>query len=155
MKKFQALGAGYDPLVAGDKKIIPSIGNVFRNGQTVHVYFQVYGAAANPRNEKPAIETYLMLLKDNARILESQPQLVQDWTKETASPGGGRGALLEALRGRGGVAGLAMTDRKGEATVAISLPLKTLKKGTYTLQIHMRDLIADVNLFRRVPIVIQ
>jgi hypothetical protein len=48
-----------------------------------------------------------------------------------------------------------MADRKGEATVAISLPLKTLKKGTYTLQIHVRDLIADVNLFRRVPIVIQ
>jgi VWFA-related protein len=160
MRKFQALGAGYDPLVTGDKKIIPSIGNVFRNGQTVHVYFQVYGAAASPRNEKPAIETYLMLLKDNARILESQPQLVQDWTKERGSPGGGRGALLEALRGRGGrgpggAAGSTMADRKGEATVAISLPLKTLKKGTYTLQIHVRDLIADVNLFRRVPIVIQ
>ena len=93
-------------------------------------------------------------------ILESQPQLVQDWTKERSSPGGGRGALLEALRGRGGrgrggAAGSTMANRKGEATVAISLPLKTLKKGTYTLQIHVRDLIVDVNLFRRVPIVIQ
>ena len=46
-------------------------------------------------------------------------------------------------------------DREGEATVAISLPLKNLKKGTYTLQIHVRDIISDTNLFRRVPIVIQ
>ena len=46
-------------------------------------------------------------------------------------------------------------DRKGESTVAISLPLKNLKKGTYTLQIHVRDTIADVNRFERVPIVIQ
>ena len=46
-------------------------------------------------------------------------------------------------------------ERKGESTVAISLPLKNLKQGTYTLQIHVRDAIADVNLFQRVPIVIQ
>jgi septal ring-binding cell division protein DamX len=46
-------------------------------------------------------------------------------------------------------------ERKGEATVAISLPLRSFKKGTYTLQIHARDAIADVNQFLRVPIVIQ
>jgi hypothetical protein len=46
-------------------------------------------------------------------------------------------------------------ERKGEATVAISLPLKNLKRGTYTLQVHVRDTIADTNLFQRVPIVIQ
>ena len=53
------------------------------------------------------------------------------------------------------MAGLPTEDREGEATVAISLPLKNLKKGTYTLQIHVRDVVSDTNLFRRVPIVIQ
>jgi hypothetical protein len=63
---------------------------------------------------------------------------------------GGRGPGV--LGGRGA---LPQEDRKGEATVAISMPLKSLKKGTYTLQILVRDTIADVNIFRRVPIVIQ
>jgi len=48
-----------------------------------------------------------------------------------------------------------MLRREGEATVAISLPLKNLKRGTYILQIHVRDTIAEQNLFHRVPIVIQ
>jgi hypothetical protein len=56
----------------------------------------------------------------------------------------------------GGPPGMLTAEpRKGETTVAISLPLKNLKKGTYTLQVHVRDAIADVNQFQRVPIVIQ
>ncbi len=47
-----------------------------------------------------------------------------------------------------------MEPRKGEAAVAISLPLRNLKKGSYILQIHLRDTIADVNQFERVPLVI-
>ncbi|MGA2263337.1 MAG: hypothetical protein ABSH28_18120, partial [Acidobacteriota bacterium] len=66
---------------------------------------------------------------------------------------GGRGG--QGRPGGPGGGGAAMEDRKGEATVAISLPLKSLKKGTYTLQIHVRDTISDTNLFRRIPIVIQ
>jgi hypothetical protein len=46
-------------------------------------------------------------------------------------------------------------ERKGEATVAISLPLRNLKKGEYILQIHVRDVIADINQFHRLPVVIQ
>ncbi len=70
--------------------------------------------------------------------------------------GGDRGGQGPRAAGVSGARGALPTeDRKGEATVAISLPLKSLKKGTYTLQIHVRDAISDVNLFRRVPIVIQ
>jgi hypothetical protein len=46
-------------------------------------------------------------------------------------------------------------ERKGESIVAISLPLRNLQKGVYTLQIHVRDVIADVNRFERVPLVIE
>ena len=46
-------------------------------------------------------------------------------------------------------------DRKGETTVAINLPIKNLKRGTYTLQVHVRDTVADVNRFHRIPIVIE
>jgi len=177
MRRFQELGIAYDPLVVGNRKVVPSIGNIFLNRQTVYVFFQVYGAAEDQKSQKPSVETYLTLLKDNTKIMESQPELVQDWTKETVAfggrggpgPGGGPGAGgMGGIRGmgRGDMGGraaggpgargaLPTEDRKGEATVAISLPLKSLKKGTYTLQIHVRDTIADINIFRRVPIVIQ
>lgn len=73
---------------------------------------------------------------------------------------GGRGGMDFPGRGDfgrgGGPPGMsAFGERKGEATVAISLPLRNLKKGAYTLQVHVRDAIADVNRFQRVPIVIQ
>jgi len=45
-------------------------------------------------------------------------------------------------------------ERKGEVPVAISLPLKDLKRGTYTLQVHVRDEISGTNQFYRVPLVI-
>lgn len=88
MRRFQEMGIAYDPLVVGNRKVVPSIGNIFLNRQTVYVFFQVYGAAADAQSQRPSIETYLMLLKDNTKILESKPELVQNWTKETVLPGG-------------------------------------------------------------------
>jgi VWFA-related protein len=177
MRRFQEMLAGYDPLVLGGRKIVPSIGNVFLAGQTVYVYFQVYGAAEDKGTQKPSIETDLMLIRNNTKIIEAQPQYIQQWTRARNSPGlgrfgelMGRGAGPGGPEGRGGIGfpgggdpgrmggppGMTQAeDRKGEATVAISLPLKNLKKGTYTLQIHVRDTIADVNRFERVPLVIE
>jgi VWFA-related protein len=172
MRRFQEMSPGYDPLVTGGRKVVPSIGNVFLARQTVYVYFQVYGAAEDPENHKPCIETDLMLIRNNTKILETQPQYVQEWTRARSGrfafgrgfggepPGmGGRGGFgfpgrdFGRMGGQPGMPGV--EERKGEATVAISLPLRSLKRGTYTLQIHARDAIADVNQFLRVPIVIQ
>ncbi len=174
MRRFQEMITGYDPLVTGGRKVVPSIGNVFVAGQTVYVYFQVYGGAEDKDTQRPCIQADLILLRDKTKILESQPQYVQQWTRARNAPGfspgnGGRGTAPPGgmgfpggggpgrMGGPGeGMAGMqGMNDRKGETTVAISLPLKNLKRGTYTLQIHARDAIADVNRFVRVPVVIQ
>lgn len=175
MRKFQQMAPAYDPLVMGNRKVVPSIGNVFLARQTVYVYFQVYGGAADPETKKPCIETDLMLIRDKTKILETKPQYIQEWTNERggfpAMMGRGAGGMPPGMDGgpggmeppgRGGMGPMGgppgMQDsgqRKGESTVAISLPLKNLKQGTYTLQVHVRDAIADVNLFQRVPIVIQ
>jgi hypothetical protein len=115
-----------------------------------------------------------MLIRNNTKIIETQPQYTEEWTRAGGGlrfgPGRGRGEMAPGMSGRGGMEfpgsgdfgrmggppGMqGVEERKGEATIAISLPLKSLKKGTYTLQIHARDVIADVNLFHRVPIVIQ
>jgi VWFA-related protein len=173
MRQFQQRMPAYDPLVMGSRKVLPSIGNVFVAKQTVYVYFQVYGAAEDRETQNPCIETDLMLIRDNTKILETQPQYIQEWTNlrsgltfgqgrgDGGMPPGGPGGT-GGPPGRGGFGGMGLPpemgewgERKGECTVAISLPLKNLKKGNYTLQVHVRDVIADSNLFQRVPIVIQ
>jgi hypothetical protein len=174
MRRFQAMAGGYDPLVMGSMKVVPSIGNVFLARQTVYVYFHVYGAAEDRESHEPVIETDLMLIKDATKILETQPRYVYQWTTSSGGflfsrasrgfggpfPGGdaargGRG--MGGNFGRmGGPPGMPEAGaRKGEATVAISMPLRNLRKGTYTLQVHVRDTVGDMDLFQRVPIVIQ
>jgi hypothetical protein len=121
------LGVKYDPLQIEDKRIVPSIGSVFRNRQTLYVYFQVYGAAEDPQTRKPSLDANLLLLRDKTKSLESQPQVIQEWTR----------------------------NARGTATVAMALPLRNLPKATYILQIHIHDAVSDTNLFKRVPLVIE
>jgi len=175
------LGISYNPLVTGNTKIVPSIGNVFLSQQTVYVYFHVYGAVGDPETKKPCIETDLVLIKDNTKILETQPRYIQEWIVPgggvglggarggsgmagRGAPGGGGGMSGPGMRGGGpgqpGGSGLPPgmaggEAREGEANVAISLPLRKFKAGTYLLQVHVHDAISDANLFQRVPLVIR
>jgi hypothetical protein len=168
MRGFQMRIPTYDPLVMGNRKVVPSIGNVFLARQTVHVYFQVYGATEDKETHVPCIETDLMLIRNNTKILETQPQYTQEWTRPVGSrfgmgapgmgrlgggPMGGPGGMGPGMGGFSGMQG--SEERKGESTVAISMPLKNLQKGVYVLQIHVRDVIGDVNHFERVPLVIE
>jgi VWFA-related protein len=168
MRRFQRL-LRYDPLVTGGRKVIPSIGNVFVARQTVYVYFQVYGAAEDPETQRPCVETDLILIRDGVKILETAPRYIREWTPSRSGfpfgqgrGGRGPGGMVPGARGpfAGAKPPPGMPDmpgsgsRKGEATIAISLPLRNLTKGNYILQVHVRDDIADVNTFRRVPVVI-
>jgi VWFA-related protein len=123
---FRLLGAPRDPLLIEDKKIVPSIGHVFVNRQTLYVYFQVYGAQEDRQAKKPRIETNLLFIQGKTKVLESQPHVVEGWAKNS----------------------------KDTAAVAMAVPLRVLKKGAYTVQIHVRDCVSDTNLFQRVPLVI-
>ncbi len=162
MRGFHKMRFSYDPLVIGNKKVTPSIGNVFLARQTVYVYFHVYGAMADEGTQNPCIETDLMLIKDNEKILETEPQYLQEWNNAGGGrrfgPGGGAAKKMPGMMGPGGPDGPpgmpGVDERTRECVVAISLPLKNLKDGTYTLQLHVYDAVADVNQFHRVPIVI-
>ncbi len=124
--RFEGPGLDRDPMVIDGRRLVPNMGNIFAGGQTLYTYFQVYGAAEDPQTRKPALEAYLLFLDNKTRVRESQPLRVQEWTK----------------------------GNPGVATVAISLPLRGLKKGAYTLQVHLRDSITDANIYRRVPVVV-
>jgi hypothetical protein len=125
--RFRFQDAKADPMTIGGKRIVPSIGNVFLSRQTLYVYFQVYGAAGDPQTRKPMVETSVLFLRGNTKVRESDPLLVSEWSPE----------------GRGTVA------------VALAAPLRGLHRGTYSLQIHVRDAVSDTNLFRRLPLVIE
>ncbi|HSW40436.1 MAG TPA: VWA domain-containing protein [Acidobacteriota bacterium] len=163
MRKYQAMRAEYDPLVIGNEKVVPSIGNVFYSRQSVLVYFHVYGAGEDSETMAPLIRTSLMLIRDNRKILETQPQYVEEWNRGAGGPRFGPAKRPGGMPGGGDFPGRpggpfgapAAEERKGEATVAISLPLRDLQKGVYTLQIHVRDEIAGANHFERVPLVIR
>ncbi len=124
--RFRLLGIKRDPLIIGDRRIVPSIGNVFLSRQTLYVYFQVYGAAEDQKTRQPSLTTYLMVLQNKTKVREAQPYAVASWDK----------------------------DEKGVATVTMAVPLRGLKKGAYNLLLHLRDDVADTNLFNTVPIVI-
>src|SRR5437867_5950672 len=66
--RFQMAGVTRDPLVIDDKKIVPSIGNVFVNRQTLYVYFQVYSAAQDPPTKKPHLEARLLFLRNKTKV---------------------------------------------------------------------------------------
>jgi VWFA-related protein len=125
-ERFRMLGMRRDPLVIGQKRIVPSIGNVFLSRQTLYVYFEVYGAAGESASKKPQIEAQLLFLQGRTRVRESRGFQVSDWS----------------------------TDARNVADVSCAVPLAGLKKGNYVLQIHLRDRVSDTNLFRRVPLVI-
>ncbi len=50
---------------------------------------------------------------------------------------------------------LSMMMQEARGNRCHELPLKSLKKGACTLQIHVRDTIADTHIYRRVPGVMQ
>jgi VWFA-related protein len=126
MGRFEGPPEEKDPLVIEGRRLVPNMGNIFAGGQTLYTYFQVYGAGDDPQTKKPSLEASLLFLENKTRLRESQPLHIQEWTK--GSP--------------------------GTATVAISLPLHGLKKGSYTLQVHLRDNVTDTNIYRRVPVIV-
>jgi VWFA-related protein len=114
-----------DPLLIKGQKIVPSIGNVFLAQQTLYVYFEVYGAEKDEGTDNPRLRTSLLLLHDKTKARSSEPHFVEEWT------------------------------RRDVTAVAMAMPLRGLQRGTYTLQVHLRDEVTGSNLFRRVPLVIE
>lgn len=61
--------------VIGTKKVIPNISGVFRQGDPVGIYLQVYNAAIDQTLLKPAVDVTYVLLKDGKEIRKES----EDW----------------------------------------------------------------------------
>jgi hypothetical protein len=115
-----------DPFTVEQGRLVPSVGKVFLNRQTLYVYFQIYGAAEDPASRGPNLETYFVLMRNQTKVRETEGAVVRRWTAGT----------------------------RGLATVVASLPLREFRAGSYTLQAHTRDAVTDTNVFSRITFVI-
>ena len=95
--------------VIGGAKVIPNLDGVFRRGQDIGVYLQVYNAGIDQTTLKPAVDVSYVLTKDGKEILK-QPE---DWS--------------------------GLSDSSQRLTLARLLPTTTLDIGEYEIKVITKD----------------
>jgi len=97
------------PFVIGSTKVIPNLGGVFRKGQEVGVYMQVYNAGVDPTTLRPSVDVEYILLKDGKQVYH-QPE---DWT--------------------------GLSDSGQRLVLARLLPTDKLSVGDYEIKVTIKD----------------
>ena len=120
-----------NPLIDGSgQKIVPNVIRVFRPGQDLYVYLEVYDPAVPenlPQNFRPAaVAADLAIYQGNRKVLETQPVRVN------------------------------RPDAKRPNTVPLRLQaaLKDLKPGKYVCQVNLIDELGHKFAFPRTPVVL-
>ena len=95
--------------VIGQNKVIPNVSGIYRRGEPVGVYLQVYNAGIDQTTLRPSVDVEYALLKDGKEV-GKQPE---DW--------------------RG------LSDSGQRLTLARLIDTSTLKPGDYELAIRIKD----------------
>lgn len=115
--KLQAI----HPLVQDGQKTVPSITRVFRQDQTLYVYFEVYDPGIDRDLHKPSVTAKLDLLSGERNAYSAQP------------------VRLTHLE----------TTRPGVVPFAFQVPLASLESGEYTSQVTIIDELGRTFAVRR------
>ena len=99
------------PLVDGNRKLIPSVTNVFREDQTLYAYLEAYDPQIDPSTKKPSVAAVVSFLRDGKKVYETSPITMDSGRK----------------------------DRKTAIPLSLELSLNKLKPGSYTLQVTVID----------------
>lgn len=95
--------------VIGNAKVIPNLSGVYKQGQEVGVYLQVYNAGIDQTTLRPAVDVEYVLVKDGKQVF-SQPE---DWS--------------------------GLSDSGQRLTLARLLPTHNLPLGEYELKVLTKD----------------
>lgn len=95
--------------VIGSAKVIPNVSGIFKRGQEVGIYLQVYNAGIDQTTLRPAVDVEYLLVKDGKEVLR-QPE---DWS--------------------------GLSDSGQRLTVARLLPTDGLPLGEYEVRVVMKD----------------
>lgn len=109
--KLEALGdqPAVGQFVIGQQKVIPNVSGVYRRGQPVGVYLQVYNAGIDQTTLRPSVDVEYALMKDGKELGKQ----AEDW--------------------RG------MSDAGQRLTLAKLIDSRSLAPGEYELAIRIRD----------------
>ena len=121
-KKLLAL----HPLVRNGQKLIPSITRVFRNDQSLYVYFEVYDPRTRGDEKATSVAASVSFFRDGKKAFESEPLRVT------------------ALAPR----------RRRTVPVQFQVPLGELSPGEYVCQVNAVDEFGQKFAFRRASLVV-
>ncbi len=95
--------------VIGGAKVIPNLSGVYKKGQEVGVYMQIYNAGIDQTTLRPSVDVDYILLKDGKEILSQK----EDWT--------------------------GLSDSGQRLTIARLLPTFQMNPGNYEIKIKIKD----------------
>jgi len=102
--------------VIGQQKVIPNVAGIYKRGQPVGVYLQVYNAGIDQTTLRPSVDVEYLLTKDGKEIGKQ----AEDW--------------------RG------MSDAGQRLTLARLVDTQALSLGEYELTIRIRDRVSGQTL---------
>jgi GWxTD domain-containing protein len=102
-------GAPITPFVIGTTKVIPNLSGVYRRGQPIGTYVQVYNAATDQTTLRPAADAEYVLLKDGKELSKQ----IEDWRQ--------------------------INDSGQRLTLTHLIDSRNLEPGKYQIQIRIRD----------------
>ena len=102
-------GAAVGPFVIGTTKVVPNLSGVYRRGQPVGVYLQIYNAATDQTTLRPAVDAEYVLLK-NGKELSKQ---FEDWRQ--------------------------INEAGQRLTLTRLIDTRNLDPGEYRIQVRIRD----------------
>ena len=114
------------PLVQDGQRVVPSITRVFRKGQTLYVYFEVYDPGVDPEQKTSNVYAGIELLQGARKVFTSQPVRVNKLA----------------------------TNRPGVAAFSFQIPLARLEAGEYVSQVDVIDELGQKFAFPRNSIVL-
>jgi GWxTD domain-containing protein len=101
--------------VVGNAKVIPNLTGVYKRGQEVGIYMQIYNAGIDQTTLRPSVDVDYVLLKDGKEVFRQK----EDWQ--------------------------GLSDSGQRLTIARLLPTTTLPLGEYEIRISIRDRVNDKN----------
>jgi len=102
-------GAPIGPFVIGTTKVIPNLSGIYRRGQPIGIYLQVYNAATDQTTLRPAADAEYVLLKDGKELSKQ----IEDWRQ--------------------------INDAGQRLTLTRLIDSRNLEPGKYQIQIRIRD----------------
>jgi GWxTD domain-containing protein len=95
--------------VIGGAKVIPNLSGVYKKGQEVGIYMQIYNAGIDQTTLRPSVDVDYILVKDGKEILKQR----EDWQ--------------------------GLSDSGQRLTIARLLPTAGLPTGSYEIKIKIKD----------------